>query len=324
MVRINTSLSRTCSVTSGVPQGSCLGPLLFNIFINDITDHLYPNIHAKLFADDLKLYTDFSLLSPNNLQLQLDQIHLWSTTWQMTISHKKCNILAAGHNPDTTQYLINNNPISNTESTKDLGVTVDLNLNFHAHINNIVQQARQRSAQIFRCFLSRNPTILIRAYKTYVRPILEYASTTWSPSSIHFINLLESVQRSFTKRIPGCSHLSYLERLTLLKLQTLEHRRLITDLIMCFNILKSNICIDQSTFFTFPTYKSSRGHSLKLSIPLAKLNIRKCFFACRIPSAWNSLSDTAVQSHSTSTFKYHATISNLSKFLIFPSINPYV
>ena len=73
-VRINSSFSHPCSVTSGVPQGSCLGPLLFNLFINDVTDHLNPTVKAKLFADDLKLYTDLSYCSPNNLQPQLDFI----------------------------------------------------------------------------------------------------------------------------------------------------------------------------------------------------------------------------------------------------------
>src|SRR6266536_1681599 len=86
MVKINSSLSTPCSVTSGVPQESVLGPLLFNIFINDLTEHLDPTTSAKLFADDVKLYTEFSNLSPNNLQTQLNTIQLWSQTWQLSIS----------------------------------------------------------------------------------------------------------------------------------------------------------------------------------------------------------------------------------------------
>ena len=225
-VRINSSFSHTCSVTSGVPQGSCLGPLLFNLFINDVTDHLNPKIKAKLFADDLKLYTDISNCSPNTLQPQLDFIHNWSKIWQMKISYSKCNILTIGRIEDHYQYLLDNNPITKITHVRDLGVTVDHALKFNLHINTIVHRANQRSAQIFRSFLSRNPATLVRAFKVYIRPILEYASTAWSPSYIYLINLLESVQRSFTKRIPGCSHLSYPERLSLLNLHTLEQRRL--------------------------------------------------------------------------------------------------
>ena len=185
MVRVNSSFSRTCPVTSGIPQGSCLGPLLFNLFINDITDHLPSSVKAKLFADDLKIYTELSHCNQNLLQLQLDLIQHWSQTWQMTISHSKCNILTMGHSRDHNQYFIDTNRIAKVEFTRDLGVTVDHELKFHSHINNIVQQANQRAAQISRCFLSRNPITLIRAFKIYIRPILEYASTTWSPTCIH-------------------------------------------------------------------------------------------------------------------------------------------
>jgi hypothetical protein len=318
MVRVNSSFSRTCPVTSGIPQGSCLGPLLFNLFINDITDHLPSSVKAKLFADDLKIYTELSHCNQNLLQLQLDLIQHWSQTWQMTISHSKCNILTIGHSRDHNQYFIDTNRIAKVEFTRDLGVTVDHELKFHSHINNIVQQANQRAAQISRCFLSRNPITLIRAFKIYIRPILEYASTTWSPTYIHQINLIESVQRSFTRRIPGCAHLSYHQRLTHLKLQTLEHRRIIADLIMCFNIIKGNNCIEQTDFFNFTTFKFTRGHPLKLAIPIAKLNTRKFFFASRVVPVWNSLPVDIINAHSVTSFKQHILKVNFSKFLIFP------
>ena len=143
-------------------------------------------------------------------------------------------------------------------------------------------------------------------------------ATAWSPSYIHHINLLERVQRSFTKRIPGCSNLSYIERLSHLNLHTLEQRRLFADLIMCYNIVKGNNCIDPSTFFSFPNYKFSRGHPLKISIPLAKLNARKFFFASRVIPAWNSLPETTVLAPSSFSFKHHLHQTDFSKFLIFP------
>ena len=199
-----------------------------------ISKRIVLNLERKIvISDDHKIYTELSNCDNNILQTQLDNIHQWSQTWQMKIAHTKCNILTIGRTNDRIQYVINTNSISKVDPIKDLGVTVDRELKFNIHINNIVQQANQRASQILRCFLSRNPITLVRAFKTYIRPILEYASTRWSPSYIHQINLLESVQRSFTRRIPGCSHLSYIDRLAFLKLQTLEQRRLIADLIMC-------------------------------------------------------------------------------------------
>ena len=75
-------------------------------------------------------------------------------------------------------------------------------LKFYIHINDLVVRAKQRAAIIHRYFVSRNTNNLIRAFKTYVRPMLEYASQTWSPYLTYLNDLLKSVQRSFTKRLP--------------------------------------------------------------------------------------------------------------------------
>ena len=321
-VRLNSCYSKSCPVTSGVVQGSVIGPILFNIYINDVIDQTDHNITIKLFADDLRIYTDLPNISISNFQKQLDILHHWSSTWQMLISHSKCNILHIGptNSPNTPQtFHINNNHIRQVDYVVDLGVTIDTNLRFKIHINTITQKASQRSALIKRCFLLRNANNLTQAFKTYVRPILEYGSTTWSPSYGTQIMQIESVQRHFTKFITGCHHLSYPDRLKFLHLQSLEHRRLLADLIMCYNIIRNHSCIDPSDFFTQPHYKYSRGHPFHLSIPLAKLNSRKHFFSNRIINIWNSLPTEIVLSHSTSAFKYHIKRLDLSKFLVFPT-----
>ena len=142
--------------------------------------------------------------------------------------------------------------------------------------HTIISLANHRKSLIIRCFLSRNQTNLVRAFKTYVRPLLECASTVWSPSYITDIIAIERVQKDFTKRTPGCSHMSYLERLTALKLQSLEHRRLIADLTMAYNIIHNKISINTHFFAPTPN-QNLRGHPLKLTIPLAKSNIQKYF-----------------------------------------------
>ena len=233
-VRIHQTLSSSLPVVRGVPQGSVLGPLLFTLFMNDIADNFEPNINTKLFADDVKLYSEFSILSANqdaqNFQNHLNYIQNWASLWQIDISYSKCNILSLGKPCDALFSFSQGtsvNLITKSDMVKDLGILIEPNLKFDRHINEIISRANQRAALISRSFLSRNIQNLIRAYKIYVRPILEYSSPAWSPCLKYHINALESVQRRFTKKLPGLSELTYAERLSNLNLQTLEHRRLI-------------------------------------------------------------------------------------------------
>ncbi|MFZ2538081.1 MAG: reverse transcriptase family protein [Oscillospiraceae bacterium] len=124
-VRVGSKLSNFLPVTSGVPQGSVLGPLLFNLFINDITDCLDNAVIAKLFADDIKLYTEVSLPnSKTNFQFHLNLISKWSSTWQISISHSKCSVLQIGKHPDTNSYSLSDVTINHTDIATDLGVSM--------------------------------------------------------------------------------------------------------------------------------------------------------------------------------------------------------
>ena len=165
----------------GVPQGSVLGPILFNIFINDITDSLQDHVTVKLFADDVKLYSELVLPTDIlNFQSCLNKIQNWAITWQIGISYSKCNTMELGPNPSRTEFFLSHSRIQTTSMTKDLGVQFESNLKFKVHINDIVNRAHQRAAVIRRSFLSRDTNNLILAFKTYVRPLLEYVSPVWS------------------------------------------------------------------------------------------------------------------------------------------------
>ena len=318
-VKINSSLSKSRPVTSGVPQGSVLGPLLFILFINDIVDNLHTSTSVKLFADDIKLYSSFSNTEPSILQNQLDIIEQWSSLWQLSISYSKCSIMTIGSHKITFPFSLGTNVIAQVETVNDLGVLINSKLNFKNHIHQIVNKANQRKSLIFRCFLTRNPSHLKRAFITYTRPLLEYASTVWSPSYITEIFLIESVQRDFTKRIPGLSHLSYHERLSALGLQSLEHRRLLADLIMTYNIITGNTCT-YNNLFTLSHNHNLRGHQFKISVPVSKTNFHKHFFSNRIIPAWNSLPNNLVSSPNINIFKRGLKKIDLNKFLVFPSV----
>jgi len=237
--RVGHSLSSIIQLTSGVVQGSVLGPLLFVLFINDITNLFADNnCKCKLFADDLKLYTVLETSADCALlQDKLNELCDWCNKWQLTISYKKCNVMFVGNASYNVSFSINNNCLECVDKVKDLGVIVDANLTFSDHISQVVKRALIRTNLICKCFISRNVSNLLHAFLVFVRPVLEYASCVWSPHYISDIQKIESVQRRFTKRLPGYDTLDYKSRLTKLGIESLETRRLRQDLMLTYKIV---------------------------------------------------------------------------------------
>ena len=181
-------------------------------------------------------------------------------------------------------------------------------------------RSKQQSALIFRSFISRNTLHLTRAYISYIRPLLEYASPVWSPPLHYLTDSIESVQRAYTKRLPGLQNLSYKERLTKLKIQSLKHRRLLSDLVVCYNIIHGLSALQINDFFKFSNTSRTRCHNLRLVTHLIKNNIRRNFFAHRIIKPWNALPTTIVNSHFTQSFKRQISNLDLSLYLKYPCI----
>ena len=117
---------------------------------------------------------------------------------------------------------------------------------------------------INRSFLSRDTNLLVRAFVIYVRPLLEYNSVIWSPWLKQDIDKIEGVQRRFTKRLFGCKHLSYKERLQRLNLPSLELCRLHADLVMCYKLVFGCVECDLNDFFTL-NQSVTRGHMYRPS-----------------------------------------------------------
>ena len=126
-----------------------------------------------------------------------------------------CTCIVLG-NIDTSDdhHSINDKPVNTVRKMRDLGVIVDSSLKFNSHISYTVAKANSRASLIHKCFVSRNPEILLRAFKVYVRPVLEYATCIWSPHYNYAIDNIEAVQRKFTKRLKGCKDMEYTARLS--------------------------------------------------------------------------------------------------------------
>jgi len=142
----------------------------------------------------------------------------WADEWQLSVSIDKCGVLCVGKGVCSApqQFKLHDSFLPIVSSYRDLGITITSDLAPSTHINNIAKKSHQRANMIIRCFVSRNTDLLVRALTTYVRPLLEYNSVVWSHYLKRDIELIENVQRRFTKRLKGLSALSYDDRLKLL------------------------------------------------------------------------------------------------------------
>ena len=222
---------------------------MFVIFINDICDTIR-DCSVKLFADDVKLYLDISC---NNYSLILPEaitsFHYWANEWQLEISYNKCQVLHLGAQHQHANYHLGNFVLSTTSCAKDLGLIVEFKLNFKSLYTDVYVRASQRSALILHSFTSRDSKLLTKAFCTYVRPILEYGSSIWSPVYQSDIHKLEYMQKHLTKRLDGISNFNYTERLKRLGIDTLEKRRLYCDLNLCYKMLHGHSTLVFTDYF---------------------------------------------------------------------------
>jgi len=273
-VRVGSTFSRPQQLLSGVVQGSALGPLLFLLYVDDVVTLFNHGTVCKLYADDLKLYS--VIQTPHDvsaLQRSLNALETWSYEWQLTISSTKSSLLCLGHSNLTQSYRINQAGISLVHEMRDLGVIIDSKLTMSQHVSKIVSKARIRANVIFKCFHSRDRHSLLKAFITYVRPLLEHASQAWSPCTVTEISKVESVQRSFTKRLHGLNNFDYSKRLCILEIESLELRRLRSDMIYVYKMLFGLVDLNFADYFTLRVDSVTRGHKYKLFTNYSRLNV---------------------------------------------------
>jgi hypothetical protein len=290
-VKVQEAYSDWGSVTSGVPQGSVLGPLLFIMYVDDFGLGLQ-NANFYKFADDSKMLCPVTS-AQDSLQVQsnLDVLLTWSVTWKMPFNVKKSAVMHFGRGNGINTFLISQEVLSAVQVEKDLGIHIDSDLSFAAHIDEVTKKGMRLLGWILRTFQSRDASVLLPLYKSLLRPVLEYSTVVWNPVQVGQIRKIENVQRKFTKAIQGTAGLSYMQRLLLLRIPTLESRRAYFDLLAVHKIMCASADIRRS-YFTLQGEMSSivlRGHSLAIQKPRNTLTATQHLFSSRIVDSWNDL-----------------------------------
>ena len=229
--------SEEVKVTSGVPQGSVLGPLLFLLYINDLPENIQSQV--RIFADDTAVYLTVTNMQDSQvLQSDLESLQHWERTWDMEYNPGKCQVIhiTRSKSPIKSRYFMHNQKLESVDAAKYLGVTISKDLSWNTHINNITSTANKTLGFVKRNVVTKNKDIKTMAYNSLVRPQVEYASVVWSPYTKDNINKIEKVQRRAARWVTNdySSYSSVTDMLSNLGWRSLENRRTDTRLAMFY------------------------------------------------------------------------------------------
>ena len=304
--------SSTERVLSGVPQGSVLGPLLFLIYVDEVTSiTLSRGSKCNLFADDLLL---FKVLSDacdfKAVQDDISAVEAWSTDNYLTLNPKKCKCMIISRKRDPpkpeTPLVLSGSILAQVDTFKYLGVLLNNKLSWSPHVEAVCSKARKVLGLLYRRFYADcNPSTILQLYTALVRPHMEYACSVWAPYTARDIGALESVQKFACRMATHNWTSNYQELLSLTDLPTLERRRMELQLNHLFKIVY-NLCYFPEGLVTVrecPRYNTRTTHSLTLHQPFAHTSNYFNSFLPHTVSLWNKLPEEIVFSTSLKSFK---------------------
>lgn len=285
-VRYKSFRSHEFEVTSGVPQGSHIGPLCFIMFINDLLLNV-KNSNSLLFADDCKIFSVVhSLEDAKSLQSDLRSIGEWSKINGMSLNVGKCKSISITRKKEAVvmfDYNLDDVALERVREIKDLGVIIDDKLSFDKHVDYIVTKSIRVLGFVLRqCKKFSSIETMICLYNTLVKSIIMYAQTVWYPYHQGKIARIERVQHRFLRFLafkiglpnPRVDH-DYFTVASIVNLSSLRSHRLCLDLVFLHSLfngkvdcayLRNKFVMNRKTYqlresndFVVPYYRTTYG-----------------------------------------------------------------
>jgi hypothetical protein len=239
-VQVNGTTSDKKRIAKGVPQGSILGPQIFNVFVNDLLKCFEPG-HIFNYADDNTVF--MAKQSKDDITEELticsDTILNWCRDNQMEANPTKFQIMIASNS--ATEVVVDrtaNTTIKSEPSVKLLGVTLDENLNFDLHISHLVSKASRQLNCLKRIAYHFDPSLKLLLYKTFILSTFNYCPAVWHLCGLTNTKKLEKVQWRALKFIYNDYNATYEELLSRANLPSLALGRIRAIALEVFRVVK--------------------------------------------------------------------------------------
>ena len=204
-VVVNGVKSDWAPVLSGVPRGTVLGPLLFSLYINDMSSGIESEI--RLFADDSVCYREIKEEEDTmKLHCDIDRLGSWARKWGMRFQHVRCNMMQLARKRFKkihASYTLEGTDLENVESIKYLGVIITSDLRWNTHVSNVCTKANRTLGFLRRNVYSCPQEVKEAAYKGLVHPVLDFGSLVWDTPGVVLQEELDSVQKRAARFLTG-------------------------------------------------------------------------------------------------------------------------
>ena len=233
------------------------------------------------------------------------ELEMEEKRWEMEFHPSKCSTLPVTRKrqPLDSSYQLHDQTLETVKTVKYLGVTLQHELKWDSHISSICSKANKTLGFLRRNLKIKNSQLKEVAYKTYVRPILEYSSTVWDPSFVSHTKQLEAVQRTAARFVLHRYHnrSSVTDMIATLGWTSLEQRRKSSKLCMMYKILHDQVHFSKSKIEPAPI-RNRRGNSQQLKQLQCRTAYRQASFLPSTIREWNALPEYAVAAGSLDTF----------------------
>ena len=316
VVKCHGNVSNEKVVNVGVPQGSVLGPILFLVFINDISQHVFTGT-ANIFADDTLVYCTGNDISETKVKLQncVDEISKWYRLNNIIVNEDKCCSMVI--NPKKTKeecnfnISVNNSVINNVKSMNYLGLEIDDTLTFNQHVKRLSKALYLKISKFARVCKSIPREISIKIYNSTIQPTIDYVISVWGCTSQNNINKIQR-QQNYCARVieKNFDYVNY-RGLTLVKKlgwMNIKERYFYFQTLLIFkcihglapHYLTNNIIMEIEI-----KERKTRKHDMDLYLPFPESELHKKMFIYRGARLWNSLPSQLKEIVNLNQFKKH-------------------